>query len=76
MEIHSFPANGFAVYTHSYSLTLIYVCSTIRLLNQAGRNSYPYNPKFVGNTGNRTRDLWLDERLQNSDSRTEGGPAN
>ena len=26
-------------------------------LNQAGRNNYPYNPKYVGNTENRTRDL-------------------
>ena len=24
---------------------------------QAGRNDYPYNPKFVGNTGNRTSGL-------------------
>ena len=30
---------------------------TVRLLNQAGRNNYPYNPKYVGNTGNRTRDI-------------------
>ena len=25
----------------------------VRLVNQAGRNNYPYNPKYVGNTGNR-----------------------
>ena len=35
------------------------------LLNQAGRNNYPYNPKYVGNTGNRTRDLWLDKCISN-----------
>ena len=34
-------------------------------LNQAGRNNYPYNPKFVGNTGNQTRDLWLDKCISN-----------
>ena len=32
---------------------------------QAGRDNYPYNPKFVGNTGNRTRDLWLDKCKSN-----------
>ena len=53
----------FAVYTHSYSLNTD-IClhmhsaeCTVRLLNQAGRNNYPYNPKYVGNTGNRTRDI-------------------
>ena len=42
-------------------LTMIHIClhihsaeCTVRLqlLNQAGRNNYPYNLKFVGNTGN------------------------
>ena len=51
------------MYTHSYSfnhdicLHLHSAECTVRLLNQAGRDNYPYNPKFVGNTGNRTRDL-------------------
>ena len=48
----------FAVYTHSYLFNpdiCMHIHSaecTVRLLNQAGRNNYPYNPKFVGNTGN------------------------
>ena len=60
---------GFAVYTLSYSLypdiflhinstecTLYTIHCTVRLLIQVGRNNYnPYNPKFVGNTGNRTQ---------------------
>ena len=48
------------MYTHSYSFNTdicLHIHSaecTVRLLNQAGRNNYPYNPKYVGNTGNRT----------------------
>ena len=42
------------MYTHSYSFNLglsLNIHSAeraVRLLNQAGRNNYPYNPKFVG----------------------------
>ena len=49
------------MYTHSYSFNTdicLHIHSaecTVRLLNQAGRNNYPYNPKYVGNTGN----LWI-----------------
>ena len=45
------------MYTHSYSFNTdicLHIHSaeyTFRLLNQAGRNNYPYNPKYVGNTG-------------------------
>ena len=59
------------MYTHNYSFdpdTRLYIHSvecTVRLLNQAGRNKYPYNPKFVENTGNRTRDLWFDKCISN-----------
>ena len=48
--------SGFAVYTHSYSFNTdicLHIQSaecTVRLLNQAGRNNYPYNPKYVGST--------------------------
>ena len=58
-KLHSFQASLCTLYTHSYSFnTDIYLhihsaeC-TVRLLNQAGRNNYPYNPKYVGNTGSR-----------------------
>ena len=51
------------MYTHSYSFNTD-ICfhihsaeCTVRMLNRAGRNNYPYIPKFVGNTGNRTRDI-------------------
>ena len=64
---HSFQA--FAVFTNSYSFNP--VCTYIRLsvpwplgclIKQAGIiNNYPYCPKFVGNTGSRTHDLWLDK---------------
>ena len=47
------------MYTHSYSFNTDILClhihsaeCTVRLLNQAGRNNHPYNPKYVGNTGN------------------------
>ena len=59
------------MYTHSYSFNTdicLHVHSaeyTIRLLNQAGRNNYPYNHKYVGNTGNRTRDIWLEKCISN-----------
>ena len=59
------------MYTHSYSFNTdicLHIHSaecTVRMLNQAGRNNYPYNPKYVGNTGNRTRDLWLDKCISN-----------
>ena len=42
------------MYTHSYSFNTdicLHIHSaecTVRLLNQAGRNNYPYNPKYVG----------------------------
>ena len=55
------------MFTHSYSfnpdicLHIHLAKCTVRLLNQAGRNNYPNNPKFVGNSGNRTRDLRLDK---------------
>ena len=45
------------MYDHSYSFNTdicLHIHSaecTVRLLNQAGRNNYPYNPKYVGNTG-------------------------
>ena len=32
---------------------------TVVLLNKAGRDKFPFNPKYVGSTGNRTRDNWL-----------------
>ena len=44
------------MYTHSYSFNTdicLHIHSaecTVRLLNQAGKNNYPYNPKYVGNT--------------------------
>ena len=44
------------MYTHSYSLhpdICLHIHSaecTVRLLNQADRNNYPYNPKLVGNS--------------------------
>ena len=38
---------------------------TVRLLNQAGRNNYPYNPKYVENTGDQTRDIWLVKCISN-----------
>ena len=67
--LHSFQASLCSVYTHSYSFNL-YTClhthsaeCTVRLLNEAGRNNYSYNPKFVRNTRNLTRDLWLDNCL-------------
>ena len=59
------------MYTHSYSFNTdicLHIHSaecTVRLLNQAGRNNYPYNPKYVGNAGNRTRDIWLDKCISN-----------
>ena len=59
------------MYTHCFSFNpdiCLHIHSaecTVRFLNQAGRNNYPYNPKFVGNTGNRTRDLWLDKCISN-----------
>ena len=43
--------------THSYSFNpdiCLHIHSaecTVRLLNQAGRNNYPYNPKFVETPG-------------------------
>ena len=55
------------MYTHSYLFNpdiCLHIHSadcTVRLLNQAGRNNYPYNPKYVENTGNRTGDIWLDK---------------
>ena len=42
------------MYSHSYSFNTdicLHIHSaecTVRLLNQAGRNNYPYNPKNVG----------------------------
>ena len=59
------------MYTHSYSFSpdiCLHIHSaecTVRMLNQAGRNKYTYNPKFVRNTGSRTRDLWLDKCISN-----------
>ena len=59
------------MYTHIYSfntdicLNINSAECTVTLLNQAGRNNYPYNPKDVGNTGNRTRDIWLDKCISN-----------
>ena len=47
------------MYTHSYSFNTdicLHIHSaecTVRLLNQPDRNNYPYNPKYVGNTGNK-----------------------
>ena len=35
---------------------------TVGLLNQARRNKYPYNPKYVRYTGNRSRDNLLSKR--------------
>ena len=41
------------MYTHSYSFNTdicLHIHSaecTVRLLNQAGRNNYPYNPKYT-----------------------------
>ena len=64
-KLHSFQASLCTLHTHSYSFNTdicLHIHSaecTVRLLNQACRNNYPYNPKYVGNTGNRTRDLWL-----------------
>ena len=56
------------MYTHSYSFNIVDIYlhihsaeCTVRLLNQAGRNKYPYNPKYVGNTGNQTRGIWFDK---------------
>ena len=60
------------MYTHSYSfdpdirLHLHSAECTVRLLNKLCRNNYLYNPKFVGNTGNQTRDLWLGKCIQTS----------
>ena len=59
------------MYTDSYSFNndiCLHIHSaecTVRLLNQAGRNNYPYNPKYVANTGNRTRDIWFDKCISN-----------
>ena len=61
------------MYTHSFSFNTdicLHIHSaecTVRLLkvNQAGRNNYPYNPQYVGNTGNRTRDGLLDKCISN-----------
>ena len=39
------------------------LCSCTLIATQAAKNNYPYNPKFVGNTGNRTRDFWLDKYI-------------
>ena len=55
------------MYTRSYSFISLIIRMHIArtfgfrlnvpsFFNQAGRNNYPYNPKFVGNTGNRTSD--------------------
>ena len=64
-KFYSHP--GFAVYTLSYSFNP-HVClhvhsaeRTIGLLNQKDRNRYPYNSKYVGDTGNWTRDNWLNK---------------
>ena len=43
---------GFAVYTHSYSFNTD-ICLHIHSTECTVR----YNPKYVGNTGNRTRDI-------------------
>ena len=50
------------MYTRSYSIypDIHLHVNSAELLNQAGRNNYPYNPKFVGSTGNRTFELCLD----------------
>ena len=65
-------------------LTLIYVCTNIYfrlrvplgcLIKQTGiLNNYLYDTKFVGNTGNQTRDLGLDKFLQTSGSTTRSIP--
>ena len=45
------------MYTHNYSFKTdicLHIHSaecTVRLLNQAGRNNYPYNPKYVVEVG-------------------------
>ena len=54
-KLHSFQAS-LCTYTDSYSLNpdkclhLHSAQCTVRLLNQAGTDNCPYNPKFVGNT--------------------------
>ena len=68
LKLHSFQASLCTLAaTH---LTLIYVCSHIRLsavplgclIKQTGIIIRTIlNLYFVGNTGNRTRDLWLDK---------------
>ena len=37
---------------------------TVKLLNQAGRNNYPYNPKFVGTRGTEPVTSYLTNVLQ------------
>ena len=61
------------MYTHSYSFNPVirfHVHSHIPLgcLIKQNRNNYPYNHKFLGNTVNRTRELWLDKCIQTSSS--------
>ena len=66
-KLHSFHAS-LCTLTATH-LILIYVCTYIRMSVPLGCLNkqegiiiqYPYNPKFVGNTRNRTRDLWLDK---------------
>ena len=68
-KLHSFQASLCTSHSYTFNpdicLHIYSVECTVRLLNQAGLNNYPYNPKFVGNTGNRTRDLWLDKCISN-----------
>ena len=65
-KLHSFQA--LLCTPTATHLTLIYVSTYIRLsvplgylIKQAEIIIRTYNPKFEGNTGNRTRDLWLDK---------------
>ena len=70
-KLNSFQASLCTLTAVSYSFNTdicLHIHSdecTVRLPNQAGRNNYPYNPKYVGNTGSRTRDLWLDKCISN-----------
>ena len=62
-KLHSFQASLCTL--TATNLTLIYVCTYIRLsvplgclIKQAGIVIHTaYNPKYLGNTGNRTRDI-------------------
>ena len=65
--IHSHLYTCTDVYTHSYSFN---TDISLHVHSAVPYNNYPYNPKFVGNIVNRTRDPWLDKCIQASSSTT------